>query len=132
MNYQPIIKALVPTGIYNFKIAKSEETVSKAGKPMLKLTVSVWDDKNHKATIYWRCLLDSGFLRHVSQGCGLLEKYEESKLEAYDFDNKEGTCLVEVEENALYEKSNVIKTFYAKKEDNPIENTENFDDSIPF
>jgi putative IMPACT (imprinted ancient) family translation regulator len=132
MNYQPILKTLVPTGDYNFKITKSEETNSKAGKPMLKLTLSVWDNNNHKATLYWYCLLDSGFLRQISQACNVLEKYEQGKLEAHDFENKEGTCLVEIEENALYEKSNKIKTFYITKEEKKPEEDSNFDNDIPF
>jgi hypothetical protein len=132
MNYQPILKTLIPSGEYNFKVIKSLEGLSKAGKPMLTLTVSVWDENDHKTTIPWRCLLDSGFLRSVAQGCGLLEKYESGKLEAYDFDNKEGKCLVEVEDKGLYEKTNIIQTFYAKKEENKTTQTDSFEDDVPF
>ena len=133
MNYQPIYKSIVPSGDYDFKIVKSVEGASKAGKPMLTLTVTIGDAANHKTTVFWRCLLDSGFLRNVAQGCGLLEVYESGKLEAHDFDNKEGTCLVEVEENALYEKNNTIKTFYAKKEEKSSSSTPDIiDNGIPF
>jgi hypothetical protein len=127
MNYQPIFKMIVPAGDYEFKIIKSTEGASKAGKPMLTLSISVWDANNHKTTIPWRCLLDSGFLRNVAQGCGLLEKYESGKLEAYDFDSKEGKCAVETEESLSYETSNIIRSFYAKKEEEKF-----VDDDVPF
>lgn len=134
MNYQPVYEIVLPEGDYYFKITKSEESSSKAGKPMLKTQVNVWDDKGNKNSIYWGCLLEfSGFIRNLAKATGDLKKYEDGTLEAVDFINKTGKCLVEVKENGLYEKKNEIKSFYAQKETTANANADDFvDDSVPF
>ncbi len=133
MNYEPIFEKLLPAGDYFFKIIKSSEGTSKSGKPMLKMTVSVDDQKGNQGTVYWNTLLEfSGNIRRLSIAVNELEKYEDKSLEAYHFEGKTGKCLIETEENAQFGDKNVIKIFYAPKSEVKNSVPDIIDDSVPF
>lgn len=115
MNYEPVYETVVPKGEYFFKIVKANEGMTKTNKPNLKLTVSIWNDNGDKNTVYWQTLLEfSNNIRKLAKATGELEKYEAKQLEAYHLDNKTGRCEVDIEENALYEKKNIIVSFKPK------------------
>lgn len=134
MNYEPVYEVVLNDGDYYFKIIKAAEGTTKTGKPNLKLTVNVWDDAGNKNTIYWQTLLEfSGNIRKLAIAVGEIEKYESKELEAYHLEGKTGKCLVISKEDALYEKHNEIKTFYAKKEEvKSFNSSEIIDDEVPF
>ena len=75
-------KPLAP-GYYNFEVKDAEETVSKSGNEMIKLTLKVWDNKGKEYTLYDYLLSSANMmwkLKHFCDSCELAEIYENGEL----------------------------------------------------
>ena len=138
---------LLAEGSYDFEIVDAADTVSKAGNDMIKLTLRVYSDDGAYVVIR-DYLLESlaAKLRHAAEACGLLDDYENGRLDADDFKTKTGKVKVGIkkDKDGNYPDQNQIKDYITKPEF-PKANTRkptasasrpavesDFDDEIPF
>jgi hypothetical protein len=92
------LDGLFPAGKYPFEVIKSEDSVSKSGNEMVKLTLKVYGEGNRVTTIY-EYLLASNQQR-LNQFCvftGLKAKYEAGELEAGDCEGRQGWVCIEIQ-----------------------------------
>lgn len=113
---------LLPKGNYEFTVLEAKETVSKKGSPMLVLTLGIYDQVSlqPRGRIY-DYLLESmpHKLHHAAYGCGLGEKYEQGNIEASDFQGKNGTIHVGIQQDKTgqYPDKNVVLDYVTVAQD---------------
>ena len=131
---------LLQPGIYNFLVSKAEDTTSKSGNEMIKLTLTVWDNNGHEHIVFDYLLEAIAYkVRHFSDATSLLDKYLSGCLNAEDCLGKSGHVSIIIQDGAAkgdgtnYPNRNAVKD-YIKKENSPVvSNSEEFkDDEIPF
>lgn len=87
-----------PSGTYDFEVAEAEDTTSKAGNDMIKLTLYVFNPEGKRRTVFDYLLASIEYkLRHAAEACGLLSAYEQGMLEAFDFTGKTGRLKLGVQ-----------------------------------
>lgn len=137
LNEQEVLN-LLPEGEYDFHVIDAEDTRSRAGSEMIKLTLTI-TDKNGKARTVFDYLLPALMykVKHFSDASGLEEKYESGGYSAGDCIGKRGRLKLVIDQptNSNYPPKNVVKDYLkngTKTEDKqPAEN--NFiDDPLPF
>jgi len=134
-------EGLLDTGIYKYHILNAEDTVSKAGNQMIKLTIEVFD-KNNQARILYDYLIES-FSSKLINFCefnNLMVKYNEGEIKDIDCKGKSGKLEIGIEkgrtkpDGSEYPNRNIIKK-YLKEEDikNKSETDKSFpDEDLPF
>lgn len=133
---------LMPEGEYPFVISAAEDTLSKSGNEMIKMTVRVYkpDGSFNLVTDY---LLESMQfkLRHACEACGLLKQYESGQLLGNDFVGKQGMLKLSIRKSEEYGDQNQVKDYIVQKDADkkplPKDKLEkaidgDLDDSIPF
>jgi hypothetical protein len=128
---------LLPKREYMFSVKYAENTTSKKGNEMIKLTVAVYDDAGNGHMMF-DYLLESmpSKLRHFCEVAELMEKYQLGTVDANDCINKGGVLLLDIEQKDDYPPRNVIKDYVKtkainkeiKKQTNP----DGLNDDIPF
>jgi hypothetical protein len=137
---------LFPKGEYNFSIRSVVEKKTKNGSNnMLEIELLVKDSNGREMIVKdWIVLVEQmGWkLRHFSNACNLLDKYDSQLLEARDFFDKKGIVKLTIREyqsetgmrtvNSVedYIKSN--KIMLVKNESSIKPEKEFMDDDIPF
>lgn len=109
---------LLPEGRYSFKVSKAEDTVSKKGNPMIKLTLNVTDDNNRSYIIRDYLMEQISYkLKHCADACGLAEKYRSGELVGSDFKGKEGLLFLRIEEDKTgqYPDKNAVKDYIVER-----------------
>jgi hypothetical protein len=87
-------------GIVDFEIRAAEETISKNGNDMIKLTVDVYNSEGKKQTIFDYLLESMAYkLRHCADACGLTAQYESGSLDAIEFEGKSGKCKINIQKD---------------------------------
>lgn len=134
---------LLPAGEYPFQISASEDTISKSGNEMIKMTVRVFkpDGNFNLVTDYLLASMEYK-LRHACEACGILNKYESGVLSADDFIGKEGMLKlsIKVDTTGQYSDQNQVKDYIVQKDEEkkPLPKTQltkvldDMDDTIPF
>lgn len=132
---------LLAAGECSFEIMEAEDKISKSGNEMIVLTVQVFEASGRSKYID-DYLLDAipHKVRHISEACGLLDKYEAGELHAIDFVSKTGHCKVGIQKDktGAYPDKNVIRDYVIPKNTNgshaPAASTRSndLDDEIPF
>lgn len=91
---------LLPEGIYGFEISMGEDTTSKKGNEMIKLTVRLFKDDG-KFILVDDYLLESMMfkLKHACDACGLSDKYQSGELVAADFVGKTGNLKLKIQKD---------------------------------
>lgn len=134
---------LLPAGEYPFQISAAEDTVSKSGNDMIKMTVRVFKPNGQFNLVTDYLLASMEFkIRHACEACGILDKYESGELCADDFIGKEGMLklIVKVDDKGVYADQNSIKDYIVQKDTDkkPLPKSEltkaidDLEDSIPF
>lgn len=128
---------LLPKGIYNFHVSNAEDTTSKSGNEMIKLTLKVFDTKG-KAHTVWDYLIDLESQwyksKHFLQTCGMT--YEKVDLKSVNCLGKSGKVIIDIQKDkdGKYPDKNVVRDY--AKPDHLVEkslSSEAFtDDEIPF
>lgn len=109
---------LLPNGIYPFEITAAQDTSSKSGNEMIKLTIKVWDAEGDERLIYDYLLESMAFkLRHAAEVCGLIEKYEQGVLTASDFIGKNGAVKISIrkDKTGQYKDQNQVVDYIVQK-----------------
>lgn len=121
-------------GTYEYSVIKSEDMISKSGKPMFHFVLDVYV-KSSKNAVHLFMLKDKGFLWKIKAFCdslGMQDKYNEGKLSSSDFYNQSGKA----EFTHQYSKERGWKfdvNKFVTKNKNQIEEEKPFkDDDIPF
>lgn len=123
MNFKPLsdeelmISSLLPEGIYDYKVIKSEDKVSKAGNEYTSLTLMVWDENGKERLVFTNMALIK-LLKHFCDVNGLQEKYKSGNIPAQDFmDKSAGKVVIGIEgekQNPLggvYPAKNIVKDY---------------------
>jgi hypothetical protein len=133
------VMGLIPEGEYQFEIQHAEDTTSKSGNDMIKLTLCVWDAEGRQHTVY-DYLLEAmpKKLKHFARYLGLIAKYESGELLADDCIGKCGTLSLVIQEDKTgkYQPKNSVADYVEKKDfvchQSDVKEADMFDDSIPF
>lgn len=136
---------LLPDGIYDAEIGTAEDTISKAGNEMIKVDLTVFDDKGNKRFIFDYLMESMAFkLRHAAEACGVLDKYEGGDLIADDFIGKGCKVKVKIDDkvasnkknNTDFPPSNVIADYIVSekpvKQMTKKETEDSLGDEVPF
>lgn len=107
----------LPEGEYPFEISAAEDTVSKSGNDMIKMTVRVFkaDGNFNLVTDYLLASMEYK-LRHACEACGVLDKYETGVLNGADFIGKEGVLKLSIRKSDQYGDQNQIKDYVVQKD----------------
>lgn len=129
-------KPLLEPGLYNFEVTQAEDTTSKSGNSMIKLTLKVWDKSGNDHYI-WDYLVDleSMWFRSKNFLESVNATYENVHLAAVDCLQKSGKLVLEIRKdaNGHYPDQNGVKSYYVEpKNDLFSESKDDFDDEIPF
>lgn len=112
---------LLSKGEYSFQVASCEETVSKKGAPMLVLTLYLYDHALQPCGRVRDYLLEAmpHKLRHAAYACGLGEKYESGNLDASDFNGRNGSAKIGIEQDKTgqYPDKNVVLDYVRTQQD---------------
>lgn len=89
-----------PAGVVDFEIRAAEDTVSKNGNDMIKLTVDIYNSEGKKQTVFDYLLESIAYkLRHCADACGLTAQYESGALDAIEFEGKSGKCKINIQKD---------------------------------
>lgn len=109
-----------PKGTYPCHINKAEEGNSqKSGDPFFKFEVQIFNESDNYRTIK-AFVMAAGKaqwqLRSAVEAFGLLDKYHNGSVEAFDFEGKDAFAKVGVEEDksGVFDPKNVIREFTNK------------------
>jgi hypothetical protein len=141
MRFTPVSEAeainLLPEGVYDFVVKVAEEKISKKGHPMIKVTLSIYDNKGVEKLITDYLMEAMMFkLIHFCQTTGLYDKFQEGNLEATDLLGATGKVKIRIEEDetGMYDPKNAVRD-YVKPGKEPAPKQEEVaivDDEIPF
>jgi len=149
MNFTPLtdeqlqIAALVPEGIYEYTVVKSEDKISKTGNEYTSITLMVWDENGKEHLIFTNMALIK-LLKHFCDVNGMQEQYKSGNIPAPNFIGKNGgkVCLsIEGEKQnptgGVYKAKNIVKDYIISPSGsltNPLANKPvGFpDDEVPF
>lgn len=132
---------LWPAGVYGFEILEAEETTSKSGNDMIRLSVRLFDDHGNYTNVYDYLLEQmAAKLRHCAEVCGVLTDYENGELSAVSLIGKTGRCklIVQKDKAGQYPDRNAIADYVRAKDTNggstvpPKARKADLDDEIPF
>ena len=112
------LDGLFPAGKYPFEVIKSEDSVSKSGNEMVKLSLKVYGQGERVTTVF-EYLMASNQQR-LSQFCtftGLAAKYEAGELEASDCEGRQGWVCIKIQPaKDGYDPRNVVNYYCPKPE----------------
>jgi hypothetical protein len=106
------LERLLPIGDYPFQVVSAEDKISKKGKEMIALELSVFaPDGTSRKVRDW--LLDAmAFkMRHYCYAVGLGPAYESGDLTAEMCVGRSGTVTLKIEEQEGYEPKNAVKDY---------------------
>lgn len=136
---QLAVMNLIPEGQHQFEVINAEDTQSKSGNDMIKLTLTVWDAEGKQHTVF-DYLLEAmpKKLKHFAKHCGLIVKYESGELLADDCIGKCGLLELSIQEDKTgkYQPRNSVVDYLESKgfvnHDKSVTESDLFNDSIPF
>jgi hypothetical protein len=138
---------LIPDGVYNFEIVKSQRKVSQSGNNMAALTLKVWDDQGKIHNIFDYLIfstvpLNIRKIKHFCDSIGQIEAYKKGEIpeEMGGYSGKVHIGIQERQpkkEGGFYDKKNIVIDYVmtdngAVKHDSTDNIVDNFNDEIPF
>lgn len=131
---------LLQAGTYPFEVMDAKEMNSRAGDPMIKLVLKVWDDAGREHTVFDYLLFVGNFkfkMRHFFEGTGAIDKFNSGRISDLDCLNKSGKCEIisQKDKSGKYPDSNWVKD-YVKVPSEIVKPTSDIDsllnDDIPY
>lgn len=125
MQFTPITKEeadkktfqVLPKGIYDFEILSADEKVSKKGNPMIETKVRVFANDGSSTNVFDYLMESMAFkLRHCAEACGLIEYYNDGKLNPDHLVGCTGKLKLDIEVPTGYPERNVIKDYVVEGE----------------
>jgi hypothetical protein len=134
--------SLMHPGIYDFEVIKATDKVSRSGKEMIELQLSVWDTNGKPHTIYDYLMDAMAYkLRHFTEVAGLIDKYNAGIIDEADCLGKSGSVEIIIQkgqpkpDGGFYSDKNSVKDYIVGKPRNNRETKEEeitFSDDVPF
>lgn len=127
---------MLPEGIYDYQVAYAEDKISHAGNEYIFLKLSVYDIQGRERLIFTN-LAFIKLLKHFCDAHGLQEKYKNGELLAEDCLGKIGKCEIGIEKGkanpngGFYSDKNIVKDYFYKKDQKPIEKKVELNDDLP-
>lgn len=129
-----------PKGMYDFVVNTGEDTYSKKGNEMIKLSLNIYNADGQVRQIDDYLLEAMEYkLRHAAEACGLLERYENGELNGFDFVGKSGKLYLDIQkgkqkdDGSFYSDRNSVQDYLVQKQSVSKEHAANeLDDSVPF
>ncbi len=110
---------LLPDGKYRFTVRNAEETVSKSGNSMVKLTLEVYGHDGGSAFIIDYLVASDNMawkVKHFCDAVKLLEEYQKGTLVVQNIIRLEGYATITTEKQSDYPARNKVKDYSATKE----------------
>lgn len=112
---------LLEIGDYDFEILDASEEISKkTGAEMLKLKLAIYQNGESVKTIFDYIMDSIAFkLKHFSQAVGIIDKYNNGDINAFDCIGRVGKCKIgiKIDKTGQYGPQNIILDYIPKVED---------------
>ena len=124
MRFQPLSKeeldkqkGLLNPGDADFEIMSAEETKSKAGNPMLKLQLRVWDSNSKEGVVFDYLTPNAQWkIRNFLESIDKLRLYGQGEVNPVDLEYSSGKCVLYIHKDKSGQYGDTIKVkdyFYA-------------------
>lgn len=112
---------LWPNQIVDFEVLEAEDTESRAGDPMVKMKIKVFNEQGGTRTVYEYLLGTEKMQWKVRAFCaatGLLDQYETGVLEAVEMEGRTGKAklIIQEDKTGQYGDKNAIGAYVAQAE----------------
>lgn len=105
---------LLPEGEYDFEVTGAEDTVSKQGNAMIKLTLKVFAPDGNTTPVYDYLLEALEYkVKHFCDSVGLINEYQAGTLDADMCSNRMGRCFLKIDKDKTgkYDDKNMVKDY---------------------
>ncbi len=108
--------SLAPANEYDFDVLNAEDSLSKSGNQMIKITIGLYVAGKVKNRVFDYLLTAmEAKLRHFCDTTGLLSRYESGQLEAADCIGRSGRARISIDpEKGSYPAKNVVKDYVCR------------------
>ncbi len=105
--------SLWPKGTYDFEVAEATDEESSKGNDMVKLKLWIYNEDGKKRTVFDYLMPQMEFkLRHACEAMGLLPQYESGDLQAADFQDQTGKCVIYIKKGSNgYQDQNAVADY---------------------
>jgi hypothetical protein len=136
MSEQEVLNLLNP-GEYDFLVKNAEDTRSKSGNEMIKLTLCIWDNQNREHTVFDYLLEAMMYkVKHFADSVGLESEYVSGAFAAHHCMNKTGRCKIIIDDatDSNFPPKNAVKDYIKSVAKPIVSNPKNdsVDSDIPF
>jgi hypothetical protein len=116
VKFDPKIKSRdpLPPGAYAFEVLKAEETTSKNGNDMIKLSLQVMGPEYDVYVNDWLLQKVLHRLMHFCETAGLEEQFVAGNLTADDCQGATGRVILEIEDKPGFSPKNKVKDYEGK------------------
>ncbi len=104
-------EGLLPEGVYDFEVTKSEDKVSASGNEMIAVHLKVFGPNGERNVRDWLMEKMAYKLRHFCSTTGLLPKYEAGTLCAEDCVGRSGKVKIAIKNDEQYGPQNAVKDY---------------------
>lgn len=111
------MQSLLPDGMYNYQVVKSEDAVSRAGNEYIKATLKVWDNDGREHLVFTNFALIK-LLKHFCDVNGMENEYLSGNIPAEIFNGKcTGKALIGIEgekpnpNGGMYNAKNIVRDY---------------------
>lgn len=122
MKFQPMSENeiaesnLWPVGDYDFQVFDASDEISKAGNPMVKLTVDVFNDEGDRKRVFDYLVASDTSMGKVlgfADAVGLREEYNRGELQTVDMVQRSGRCKlgIQKDKNGQYPDKNSVANY---------------------
>ena len=117
MRFQPLSKeeldkqkGLLNPGDADFEIMSAEETKSKAGNPMLKLQLRVWDSNSKEGVVFDYLTPNAQWkIRNFLESIDKLRLYGQGEVNPMDLEYSSGKCVLYIHKDKSGQYGDTIK-----------------------
>ena len=109
--------ALLPEGLYRYKVIKTEDKISQTGNEYIALTLKVWNDEDKEALVFTNLALIK-LLKHLCDINNMQDDYISGDIPASKFMGKsEGRVMLGIEpekpngKGGVYPAKNIVKDY---------------------
>lgn len=105
-----------PAGEYDYTVEEAADETSKAGKPMIHITLFVYNAEGHKRVVHDYLLASAAWkIKQFAASAGLLDRYDSGEIEAYEMVGKTGRLKLKIESSEQYGDQNKVAFYIAAK-----------------
>lgn len=107
---------LLTGGDYDFEVAKAEEAESKAGNPMIALTLNIEGEEGRRHVVFDYLVGSDASMfkvRSFAEAVGLLAEYNNGEMPAEALPGRTGRAQIGIDDkNKAYAPKNVVRVYH--------------------